>query len=101
MQPLAGTRPAREEAADTDRSTGSHPSSGLTLQDRDHRLGVACPRSPAIDRPRITTWLRVTCFGVRVGYMCLYRPRGTSAESGPSVFDRFPWSPGTAPAPSA
>ena len=98
MQPTTGTRPAREQAADTDRSTGSQPAAP-TLQVRDHRPRVASPRSPSIDRPRITSWLRVKCFGVRVDDMCLYRPRGPGAEPGPYLFERIPWPPIDAPGP--
>src|SRR5215207_8792614 len=55
MQPTAGTRPAREEAADTDRSTEEQPACGTTLQDQDHRPDGACPPLLAIARSRITT----------------------------------------------
>ena len=93
MQPMAGTRPAREEAADTDDWTGPHPASDTTCPDRDHGPQTARPRSPASARPGLATGLTVECFGDRVGDMRLYRPRGTSAPNLAPTRPTWPPSP--------
>ena len=86
MQPMAGTRPAQAEAADTQNWAGLDPTSGTTCRAPDRGPRASRAWSPANARPHITTGLRVECFGVWVGVMCLYRPRGTNAESGPRLF---------------
>ena len=83
MQPMAGTRPAREEAADTDAWTGLAPRP-RTRRARTETSGpqTARPRSPASARPGLSTAADDGLLGsIWLGDMRLCRPRGPQAPN--------------------
>jgi len=89
MQPMAGTPPARDEAADTDGWTESRPASQDTAcPDLEQGPHTARPRSPASARPGLSTALTTDSWFGLAGDMRLCRPRGTSPEFGPHLFRR-------------
>jgi len=71
MQPMAGTRPAREEATDTDAWTGVRPLPGHDVPGPKERT-ARCIGAIAARGTRHMTVLTVECFDDQVGDIRLY-----------------------------
>jgi hypothetical protein len=82
----------------------------VSVLDRRARGGAGSGRAVGVrrllpggpcDRPADHDVLTVNCFGVRIGDMCLYRPKRDKRRIWPLLVATIPWSPMDAPGSSA